>query len=93
MAINAIKIDMNKNMGQQLMAIVGTIKQQQSRLHELKLNLDNMAAAPDFTLIEAQFGLVAGQGAILYNIIADTDAGLTADAAFNQFCTWPITAI
>lgn len=56
---------------QDLLSLIARGRQYQEQLVKVKSIMDNCWATTDFTMLEAQFGLAAGQGAIVYPIIRD----------------------
>lgn len=90
---NAIKINTSLNLGGQFISCTSIIRQEISRLSEIKAQLDQMITGADYTLIEAMFGLAAGQGVILYNIVAGAKADIAASANIQELQNWFISSI
>jgi len=57
---------------------VRNLVQAWQQFDHLKDIMDAQANAPDFTLVESQFGLPAGKGETVYNLVAGTRQKLNA---------------
>jgi uncharacterized protein YecE (DUF72 family) len=78
MAVTYIKVDVSKRLGADLRQTVVHGAEFDERLHRLKEVMDTMIDGTDYSRIETEFGLVAGQGQTVYNLVAGAAAGTAA---------------
>src|SRR5262245_58562252 len=88
-AINQAAGAFAADLAQALRQIVGA----QERLTFLKAKMDQMIAGADYTMVESNFGLAAGKGQQVYNLVAGSlvamNAGAPAnDANLQQLLSW-----
>jgi len=87
---NAILMSRTTHLSIEVITIIKSFREAQSRLSEHKDLLDNMTDAVDWTIIEAQYGLPTGKGETFYNLIAGAKAELSADTNFNSLIDWVV---
>lgn len=93
MAINYITVDRGKQMGNDLLNIIETLRLYQDKLRQHKELMDNMTDGATYTAIETQYGIVAGKGDETYNLVAGTVAELAADTNFSQLIDWFVPVV
>jgi hypothetical protein len=79
MANNFIAVDQTKRLGGNAMQAAQNLRWAQDQLSALKIAMDNMIAASDYSVVEAQFGLPANKGQTFY-----TGGGLTWNPVETQ---------
>lgn len=87
MAAQHIEPTTQTRLAGQLTAMVADANRLSGELILLKYLMDNMAAGSDYTQLEARFGLTAGQGVTVYNLVvgAWSQLGLNDNSgSFNQ---------
>jgi len=91
MATTFIPINTGTRLGQQLRSGLDQLRGSRDVLSKLKQIMDtqiNTGVSPaDYSLLESQFGLQAGQGVTAYNLVAQAivDLGATNE---NQLLSW-----
>jgi hypothetical protein len=90
-ANNFIAVDQRTRLGGNAMAGAQNLRWAQDVLQALKIAMDNMIAASDYTVVETQFGLPAGKGQTFYNLIAGTITDLTVSTNVPQLLAWLAT--
>jgi hypothetical protein len=87
MPVSLIPVDSrNTTLGMSCIAYANACRTVRSAGRELELLMSNMKAAPDFTALESQAGLAAGQGSNLFNAISNANVDIEASAAFKNVC-------
>lgn len=84
MAINYITVNATRALGAELLALSNNLRSDKDRLSKLKAMLDQMTDAVDYSAIEAQVGLPAGKGVLVYNLVAGALADLNANTNVPQ---------
>lgn len=84
MANNFIGINLGTRLGSSLMSGSQNLNWSIDVLTSLKAAMDNMVAGADYSIVEAQFGIPAGKGQILYNLVAGAVADMNASANITQ---------
>lgn len=85
---NYIIISQAAQLGISLQQTINVTSQMFARLQQLKLDMDNMTDGVTFTTLEAAFGLPAGKGTLVYNLMAGTIADLNASSNFMNLQAW-----
>ncbi len=80
MAVTYIKVDISKRLGADLRQTVVHGAEFDERLNRLKDVMETMIDGTDYSRIETEFGLTAGQGQTVYNLVA---GAVTDTAAAN----------
>lgn len=88
MPLNNITINRGTQPGNELLSVIVQLRDAQSKLSQIKQQMDNMTDGADYTRIEALFGVPAGKGQSTYNLVAGADAGLAGLTDFNQLIDW-----
>jgi hypothetical protein len=70
MAVTYIKVDISKRLGADLRQTVVHGEQFDERLHRLKEVMETMIDGTDYTRLETEFGLAAGKGETVYNLVS-----------------------
>lgn len=85
MALAQILVNQTKTLGAQMYMLSNNLRDARAKVSDLKLIMDNMTDGVDFTVIEAQFGLVTGKGTLLYTLITTLNTQISGSTALNQF--------
>ena len=89
MADNHISITIGtQRCAAKLRECVDYLERYRTMLADIKASMDQMTDGATFTTLEAQFGLSAGKGSIVYNLVTGSNAELAADTQFNQLLSW-----
>ena len=88
MAINNITVNRSFILGSQLASLVESQNNIIATMRKIKSQMDNMTNASDWTVIEAQFGIPAGKGQTVYNLIAGALSELDADTSLSNLTSW-----
>jgi hypothetical protein len=85
--VDNIVVNANSQQGPQLRALQSQIYAARNLAKQIKEQMDQQTDATDWTKIEAQFGLAAGNGTTVYNLVAAL-VGTSGLEAFNvaTFC-------
>ncbi len=78
MATTYIVIGTETRLAAELRQAVRNLVQAWQQIDHIKDIMDTQAAASDFSLIESQFGLPAGKGETVYNLVAGVRQKLNA---------------
>jgi hypothetical protein len=70
MAATYIKVDISKRLGADLRQTVVHGAEFDERLHRLKDVMETMIDGSDYSRLEAEFGLAAGKGETVYNLVS-----------------------
>lgn len=70
MADNHIEIQQAVRLGSMLFSAVSTLRPTHDRIENVKRIMDQVAAGGDWGALEAKFGVPAGKGETVYNLIA-----------------------
>jgi hypothetical protein len=70
MAVTYIKVDISKRLGADLRQTVVHGAQLDERLHRLKEVMETMIDGTDYSRLETEFGLAAGKGETVYNLVS-----------------------
>jgi hypothetical protein len=83
----AILVDSRSTtLGMQIIALANAMRSVRALGRETELLMNNMKAVGDFTQLEAQYGLVVGDGQNLFNAISNANTDIEASAAFKNVC-------
>jgi hypothetical protein len=93
MPVNYITVDRSKQQGADLLRVVETLRDNQARLAAIKDLMDNMTDGVTYTNIETQFGVMAGKGDELYNLVAGAVSELAADTNFGSLMDWIVPTV
>lgn len=72
---------------QDLLSLISRGRSYQEQLIKVKSIMDHCWATTDFTQLEAQFGLAAGQGTIVYPLVRDSLLAWTGAGTFASNST------
>lgn len=78
MAADYLKLNTTTQHGGEFWAAVTQLRNAESQLVALKARFEEMIDGSDYTMLEANTGLSAGQGVQAYNLVAGAVAGLAA---------------
>jgi hypothetical protein len=70
MAATYIKVDISKRLGADLRQTVVHGAEFDERLHRLKDVMETMIDGSDYSRLETEFGLAAGKGETVYNLVS-----------------------
>jgi hypothetical protein len=70
MATTFVPISTSTRLGASLRRAVDTLESAKQQLENLKAVMETQISGSDYTLVESQFGLQAGQGQTAYNLVA-----------------------
>jgi hypothetical protein len=87
MANNYIAINQSSKLGAQLVNATSQVAYALDALRIMKKTMMNMTDAVDFTVLEAQFGLTAGKGTVLYALVFGAVDDMEA-SGFVQQLSW-----
>lgn len=77
MATTYIAITSGSRLGQQVQSAAQQLQAAKEQITDLKAIMETMINASDYTMLEQQFGLQAGSGVTLYNLIAGVNTDLS----------------
>jgi hypothetical protein len=83
-----IPINTGQRLGQQLRTAVDQLQAARQALQKLKATMDTQINGSDYSMIEAQFGLQAGQGQTLYNLVAGGNTDLAGSVNVTELLSW-----
>jgi hypothetical protein len=69
MAVDFVQITANTPQANNLRRYINNLQQAYTQGVQTAAILNNMAADPDYSMIESVFGLATGQGVTLYNLV------------------------
>ncbi len=78
MAADYLKLNTTTQHGGEYWSAVVQLRTAESNLRTLKARFEKMIDGSDYTMLEANTGLSAGQGVQAYNLLAGAVAGLAA---------------
>ena len=84
MAINYITVNRSKTLANELYTLITATRNSHSKLKEIKDLMNSQTDGVDFSNIETQFGLPAGKGQIVYDLIVGNLAELNAATNFKR---------
>jgi hypothetical protein len=93
MPINYITLDKGRQMGNDLLQVIDTLRLYQDKLRQHKEMMDNLTDGINYTAIENQYGVPTGKGDEVYNLVAGSVSELSADTNINQLLDWIIPAV
>lgn len=93
MAVNIITVDQSRRMGGELLNIIAALRENQDRLRQHKELMDNMTDGVTYSAIETQYGVPAGKGDELYNLVAGASAELAADSNLTNLLDWIVPTV
>lgn len=90
MANNTITIDLSgqKRLAYKLRELVDGLEKMDNLATDLKAAMEQMTDGVTFTTIEAEFGLPAGKGQSVYNLLVGSVAEMAADSNLTQLRSW-----
>lgn len=88
MANNFIPVDQTQMRGATLVQTTTKLAEALSVLAQIKKVMDQMTDGVTFSQIETSFGLPAGKGQSVYNLVAGTIADSNASANITQLQSW-----
>jgi hypothetical protein len=71
-----------------LLALVNNLANQRDILAQVKADMDQMTDGVSYATIESAFGLPAGKGQTVYNLVAGALAEVNAATTFNNLLTY-----
>ena len=80
MATTYIPVNTGQRLGADLRRVVDLLRDVRDRLERLKNIMDTQVDGVDYTLIASQFGLPAGDGQLVYNLLAGSFAAVDVAA-------------
>jgi hypothetical protein len=87
-ATTFIPINTGQRLGQQLRNAVDQLQAAKQFLAKLKAIMDTQVNGADYSMVEAQFGLQAGQGQTCYNLVAGSNTDLAASVNITELLAW-----
>jgi hypothetical protein len=87
-ATTFIPINTGQRLGQQLRNAVDQLQAAKQALAKLKAIMDTQVNGGDYSMVEAQFGLQAGQGQTLYNLVAGGNTDLGGSVNLTELLSW-----
>lgn len=93
MPINYITVDRARQQGGELLSVIDNLRYYQDRLRQEKEKMDNMTDGADYTAIETQYGIAAGKGDEVYNLVAGATSELAADTNLAQLLDWIVPVV
>lgn len=88
MPIQNVTIDPTQRLGNQLYNLVASIRDNISSLNEYKNMMDNMSDVGSFLELETRFGVAAGKGETIYNLMAGSVSELESNINLSQLVDW-----
>lgn len=80
------------HIGSQLMRVSTNLRRDVAELSNLTARMLQMfsTTVPDYTLIESELGLVAGDGVVIWGIVNGANTQIAGDAAVQKVMNWMI---
>lgn len=78
-----IPINISTRLGADLRRAVDQLRDVRDRLERLKNVLDTQVDGANYTLVESQFGLQAGEGQLVYNLVTGAFAAVDGAAVLQ----------
>jgi flagellar capping protein FliD len=88
MATTFITINTGQRLGQQLRSAVDQLQTAKQALAKLKAIMDTQVSVSDYSMVESQFGIQAGQGQTCYNLVAGINTDLGASVNVTELLAW-----
>jgi hypothetical protein len=88
MATTFIPINTGQRLGQQLRSAVDQLQAAKQALTKLKAIMDTQVNGSDYSMVESQFGLQAGQGQTCYNLVSGAGGDLAGSTNVTELLAW-----
>lgn len=75
---NFIPLDTSKRLGAKLRNAIDQLILARDQLADLKATMIQCVSGVDYSVLETQFGITAGQGQAAYNLVSGTSADIAA---------------
>lgn len=85
---NYIGVNQQSRLGGTLQSSLNGLALHTGTLKQLKLDMDNMTDGVSFATVESSFGIPAGKGQTVYNLIAGAVSEINAATNLNNLLNW-----
>lgn len=85
---NYVGVNLGSRLGGTLLSSLNGLVLHSGSLKQLKLDMDNMTDGVSFVTLESSFGIPAGKGTTIYNLVAGAVSELNAATNLNNLLNW-----